>query len=381
MAQERRKPAEVFPPGFFVEEELQARGWTQADLAEILGRPIQLVNEVISAKRSITAETARGLGDAFDTGPEVWMNLDAAYQLWRNPVARDDTVSRRARLYGKAPVKDMIRRRWIEPSNNVEVLEQRILSFLEIKTLDESPQIWPHAAKKMTSYEHVSHPECAWLFRARRLARGIPAAPFTDARHEQALESLRSLLLDPESVRHIPTVLAECGIRLLVIEPLPRMRMDGVTFWLDEKSPVIAITMRYDRIDWFWHTLLHEMKHVSQRDGLNSPGTIDVLFASHAESITDKPASEKAIDAYAANFLVPKASLENFVSRVRPLYSKLKIKGFAAVAKVHPGLVVGQLQRRKEISYSHNREMLAKVRELLTGSTLTDGWGKTAPVL
>ena len=78
---------------------------------------------------------------------------------------------------------------------------------------------------------------------------------------------------------------------------------------------------------------------------------------------------------------VPRAELENFIARVRPLYSKLKIRGFAAVAKVHPGIVVGQLQHRGQISYAHNREMLAKVRDILTNTTLTDGWGKTAPSL
>lgn len=43
--------------------------------------------------------------------------------------------------------------------------------------------------------------------------------------------------------------------------------------------------------------------------------------------------------------------------------------------QVHPGIVVGQLQRRDEISYAYNREMLVKVRQVITNSALTDGWG------
>ena len=53
-----RTPTEVFPPGEFIKEELEARGWTQTDLAAILGRPFQLVNDIITAKRTITPETA-----------------------------------------------------------------------------------------------------------------------------------------------------------------------------------------------------------------------------------------------------------------------------------------------------------------------------------
>ena len=74
-------PAEVFPPGDFVREELEARGWTQDDLAEILGRPQRLVSEVITGKRAITAETAKGLGEAFGTSAQFWMNLEAAHRL------------------------------------------------------------------------------------------------------------------------------------------------------------------------------------------------------------------------------------------------------------------------------------------------------------
>ena len=51
--------AEIFPPGEFIREELEARNWSQLDLAEIMGRPPRVVNELIAAKRSITPDTAR----------------------------------------------------------------------------------------------------------------------------------------------------------------------------------------------------------------------------------------------------------------------------------------------------------------------------------
>lgn len=77
----RRIPAEVFPPGEFVRDELEARGWTQADLAVILNKPLPAVNEIIAGKKAITPETAQALGDAFGVGPEFWLNLESAYRL------------------------------------------------------------------------------------------------------------------------------------------------------------------------------------------------------------------------------------------------------------------------------------------------------------
>ena len=76
-----RRVAEVFPPGEFIQEEMEARGWTQEELASIMGRPRRLVNELISGARGITAATAHDLGEAFGTGPEVWMNLESTYRL------------------------------------------------------------------------------------------------------------------------------------------------------------------------------------------------------------------------------------------------------------------------------------------------------------
>src|SRR4051812_3377615 len=76
-----RKPAEVYPPGDFIREELEARGWTQADLAKIMGRPEPAINQMINNKRGITAESALELSAAFGTSPEFWMNLDSAYRL------------------------------------------------------------------------------------------------------------------------------------------------------------------------------------------------------------------------------------------------------------------------------------------------------------
>jgi hypothetical protein len=60
-------------------------------------------------------------------------------------------------------------------------------------------------------------------------------------------------------------------------------------------------------------------------------------------------------------------------------YGKQKITGFANRIGVHPGIVVGQLQFRKEIPWSSYRQMLEKVRSIVIQSTLTDGWGQTLP--
>jgi HTH-type transcriptional regulator/antitoxin HigA len=88
--------AETFPPGDFIREELQARGWTQSQFAQILGRPGQFVSGLINAKRMITPRSARELASAFGTSAELWLNLEMTWQLSLVP-APDPEIAHRAK--------------------------------------------------------------------------------------------------------------------------------------------------------------------------------------------------------------------------------------------------------------------------------------------
>jgi len=95
------KPAEAFHPGEYLREELEARGWSQRDFAKIVGRPLQVVNEIIRGKKRVTAETAKEIGLALGTGPKVWINLQTNYDLWSTGDP-DPGIARRARQFAKS---------------------------------------------------------------------------------------------------------------------------------------------------------------------------------------------------------------------------------------------------------------------------------------
>ena len=90
------RPAEAFPPGEYLRDELEARGWTQSQFARILGRPLQLVNGIINGRKRITERTAMEVGAALGTGARVWLNLENTYRLWKAK-APDSGIARRAR--------------------------------------------------------------------------------------------------------------------------------------------------------------------------------------------------------------------------------------------------------------------------------------------
>jgi len=365
-----RTPAEVFPPGLFLKEEIDARGWTQVELAEVLGRPARVVSEIILGKRGITPETAKGLSAAFGTSAEYWMNLETSYQLTKTNNVEQDIVARRSCLYGKFPVKELIKRGWVEFSENIDVLENNLLSFFEISSPDEKPT-FAYAGKKR-DYANDSIIQTTWLKRASQISRAVQAGKFSDNKLPALLTELKAMLEYADSIREIPALLAKYGIRLVIIEALPKLEMNGACFWLSPNEPVIALTLAYDRIDNFWFVLMHELDHIAHGEGKGTP-IIDNLAPEQQSS--NLPEFEKRACDNAASSLIPPEELQSFIVRVNPIFSHAQIVGFAKRLRVHPGIVVGQLQNRKIIHWSHHRKTLESVRDKIIGGVLTDGFG------
>jgi HTH-type transcriptional regulator/antitoxin HigA len=374
-----RTPAEAFPPGEILRDELEARGWTQTEFAQIIGRPIQVVNEIISAKRSVTPETAKALAAALGTSAQLWMNLESSYQLSKAAPA-PERISREAKLREKFPLREMVKRGWIEASEERDETEARLLKFFHLQSIDD-PISLPHAAKRSVGngeIEPLPSIQLAWLFRVKQIAEVVQAKAYSEKALRDALPQLEALTMDPEEARHVARILMDCGVRFVIVEPVPGSKIDGVCFWVNgNRSPVIGMTLRFDRNDNFWFVLRHEIEHVLRKHG-QSAMIIDELGAGDgsASGVTEE---ERVANEAGQEFCVPKREMDDFIARVRPFFSEEKIVRFARRIHRHPGIVIGQLQHRIE-KPDHLNKLKAKIRQYVTSGALTDGWGQTAAI-
>ncbi len=92
-----RLPQERCPthPGEYIKEDiLEELKLTQQQLADRLLVSRRTVNQIVNLKRSITPEMALRLGFLTGTSPEMWMNLQTAYDMWnaRQGVEQTDIV-------------------------------------------------------------------------------------------------------------------------------------------------------------------------------------------------------------------------------------------------------------------------------------------------
>lgn len=371
------EPTDLFDgslsPGEVLRVLLERRGWTQEDLAVITGKSRKTIHEITSRKGGVTAEMAVALGAAFSNDPADWLRLDAMHRLARAQDRAVSDVERRAQLYRLAPIRDMQRRGWIKDTADIAELEAELKRFFGVNSLDAQPALRV-ATKRREPDEPLSPTQTAWCLRAKQLAAALQVGPFSATHFPVAERELRELAAYRPEARNLPRVLSKYGVRFVVVETLPGAKIDGAAFWLDEKSPVIAVSVRYDRLDGFWHTVMHEWSHIRHGDALS----VDLdLVGESARLDADLSDKERRANKEAAATLVPPDALESFIGRVGPLYSRQRVIQFAHHVKIHPGIIVGQLQHRKEIGYSALRDMLAKIRDVITETALTDGWGKT----
>lgn len=368
-------PLLVDHPGTFIAEELEARGWSQADLAYILGIDGSQLNRLIKGATDITPDSAHALADAFDMPAEFFVNLQKQYDLAKARKA-DPGVRTRASWVSKFPIREMIKRGWIEDAEPA-LLDLQMMRFFgknrveDIPFVSDAPML-AHAARK-SDYEGTTEIQYVWLNRVRKIAEQMECPLYSEVALRKSLPSIREHMLIKEDLIHIPAILKKCGVRFVLVEHLPGSKIDGVCLWIDHQ-PVIGMTLRLDRIDNFAFVLRHEVEHVLNGDGKDeSFAPVDSDLGAPAEIDCEIRANDAA-----AEFCVPQSVLDSFIARKSPFISRDDLLKFAARVEVHPGIAVGQIQNQTK-KWGWLREYQIGVREHLMEWQFKDGWGHFAP--
>ena len=131
--------------------------------------------------------------------------------------------------------------------------------------------------------------------------------------------------------------LAKHGIHLVCLEHLPRTHLDGAALQLADGTPVVGLTLRYDRLDNFWFCLLHELAHIGRHmTNTRNEAFIDDLTLRDVEGVR-RDAKEDEADGWAEEGLIPGEVWST--SRVRDNPSPLAVMELAQRLEIHPAIV------------------------------------------
>jgi HTH-type transcriptional regulator / antitoxin HigA len=285
-------------------------------------------------------------------------------------------LSERLRLYGDLPISEMIKRGWLSARalHDTETVETSLMSLFGVVHTSEIDGALNAVRCDDGSRKTLAH--LAWIGRVREIAartRGLRR--YTADELRQTLPALRAKMRTRDGVGHVPSLLADCGVGFALIEPLKGGELDGGCIWLDDGTPVIALALRHDRLDYFWLVLRHEIDHV-----LNSTGSTPVLDLVLDQNL-ERTDAGIAADEHAANeaahaFCVSPEDVDAFLTLTGSYVTEQDILDAAGRLCVHPGILLAQVSRR--IGRQHRfRRFAPKVRAHLAPHAIVDGWGTT----
>ena len=348
----RTKTARVYsdmpiPPGEILEEEIEARGMTQKELAARLGKPAQAMNEIIKGKKAITPDTAIGLGKVLGISPHFWNTLEADYRMMLARNREREAIAANVQWLDDYPIREMIKRRWIKAGRDKPSRLEALMNFLGVA--DAEPKVYQNAvgfriteaAQQKVSMGALA----AWLRKGELEAQEVATADYDEVAFRRALVTIRGMTEDPPEKFEpaMRALCAEAGVAFCTVQELPKSGANGTTRWLSPQKALIQMSLRNKWSDIFWFSFFHEachlLMHRRQRriviDGLDQDQDMAVI--------------EAEADQFAKDFLIAPGDWSAFC-RIGH-FSQDSVREFAQSIGVAPFVVVGRLQKEELISY------------------------------
>lgn len=304
------------------------------DLVPFIGSPAK-VSEVLNGKRSLSLNMIRSLRDGLGISADVLLG-----KAKRNLPEEIPGME-----WDRFPLAEMLKRGWFVNFQGT-LREARQQAEELIRGMVESvsfPQLQPallrcnvRSGGRMDRYALL-----AWQLRAHALCEGEALPEYVpgtiDAVFINDLVHLSALDDGPQLAREY---LAKFGIYLVVEPHLPKTHLDGAAMWHGNR-PLVGLTLRYDRLDHFWFTLVHELAHLA----LHIPAAGDDAFLDDDLEKRGDVREDEADD-LAADCLIPRAEWASWISIQNT--NRVAVRRLAKKLRIHPSIVAGRVRREQK---------------------------------
>lgn len=329
---------------------MEQRNLEPKDLIPFIGSKSR-VSEVLSGKRSLSIEMIRSLESGLGIPSKV---------LLKKTEPLDD------QLYGSWNTKvfdEMKKRGYFDDlKENISDKSNLLKEFFESINRKSTVQaLLRQASYRTATTDHNAL--AAWsgfvIKKADKLNIPNNSKVSVDA---QFMQELAKLSADSQGPLKAVDALLTVGIKLVIEPAFPKTYIDGATIFTED-NPIIGLTLRQDRLDNFWFTLMHEVAHIVLH---SDDDKIDVFYDEIYESengvISDQ---EKEADTLAGESLVPAKSWE--ISPAHLVPSEITFNLLASNLGIHPCIVAGKYRNQtKEWRLFSDIVNDNKVRHLFT---------------
>jgi len=314
---------------------MEQSGLSPRDLVSFMGSRAK-VSEVLSGKRPLTMQMARALHANLGVPADVLLQQPGG-ELHS---ALEGTDWRRF------PLAEMAKRGWIEKRRNFASHAEEIMRDLIRRAGGEYvlPAFFRKNDQARVSAKTDPYSLKAWCWEvlARANAHRLLVGFKPDTVDLSFLRKVAMLSWSQDGPRLAQEFLANHGIHLVCLERLPRTHLDGAALQLADGTPVIGLTLRYDRLDNFWFCLLHELAHIGRHmSATSNEAFVDDLSLRAVQGARRVPRETEADD-WAEHGLIPEDIWNT--SKVKDNPTPLAVMELAQRLGIHPAIIAGRIR-------------------------------------
>ncbi len=340
-------PDYAVPPGWVLQERLEAEAVSHAEFARRCGRSPKLISEIIAGKAPLLPETALQFEKVLGVDASVWLGIESDYRLHRARDAEAQDAAAAAEWVKAFPVRDLVKRGCMErPGSKVDSVS-KLLAFFRVGSIgawNTRYGLANVAYRHSRSFKSNEAALATWLRLGEMEAQRQECAEYNETRFKHAVRNIRGLTREPivEALQRTARLCNEAGVALALVPPLPGTALSGAAWWLSPRKAVIQLTARHKSDDHLWFTFFHEAAHVL----LHSKKGIFVDEANGDDAALEAEANE-----WASNVLIPKQAWQRLVDAAPR--SAHVVRAFADEQGIAPGIVVGMLQHKGIVPWTH----------------------------
>ena len=327
---------------------MEQQGLNRKDLIPLLGSQSK-VSEVLNRKRSLSLSMIRMLHERLGIPAEILLQ-DTDYS----------EIPKKTFGYHNFPVSEMLVKGYFPEYTSLPAVKddfEALMTGLFSVFGDEKPL--PVFYRKRMGKGSAKNPVLlAWQAHILDNLKDCVIQPFdAGSLTDSFLEELLSLSIYPKSPLLVQDFLATVGIYFVIEPHLQTTYLDGASFLSPRGNPVLALTLRYDRLDNFWFTLMHELAHIVlhlTKQGYKGQAFFD---DTNAQLEDNEPSVEKEANDFAKSWLLPSYKGRDKENADSSLWTSEKIRQEAEAMHRSPAILAGRI--RWELSnYSLYSELL-----------------------
>lgn len=330
----QKYPVEIPDPIDAIHFRMQELGWKQTDLIPFIGTRSR-VSEILNRKRPLTVGMIRALAVGLGMSADTLVGINESEQL----------SSQKTQFNWKNfPIKEMVARGWIKKvsSNSNFSTEEVIKQFLS----DTGVEFGAAAFRRTISGDALSpvskYALEAWLARVIQKGRekkSVLGKFDLEAFSPSFLRELAQLSWFDQGPNLAVEFLEKNGIAVVIEPHLKGTLLDGAALKDNDGIPIIGLTLRYDRLDHFWFTLLHEVTHIWKHV------TGSETFLDNLETTTEDRREVEA-NRIAREAFIPRIAWKRSDAYLHP--SMDAIDKLSRDLKIHPAIIAGRIRREQE---------------------------------